>query len=145
MALLATMGAAATDCVWVLALMISHSNFVFLGRAELFITHASGVGQTLVVAGMLQKGVKQRNGLVIVASWQATSFRSTSASQDCLSQRVALIIEVGSCQKPSPIKISQPKLNPTGYCSPSAGLKFTDIPNGLAALSKVGSELPMLP
>ncbi|CAE7756955.1 FCPA, partial [Symbiodinium necroappetens] len=24
-----------------------------------------------------------------------------------------------------------------GYCSPSAGLKFTDIPNGLAALSKV--------
>ncbi|CAE7223295.1 FCPA, partial [Symbiodinium sp. CCMP2456] len=24
-----------------------------------------------------------------------------------------------------------------GYCAPSAGLKFTDIPNGLAALSKV--------
>ena len=33
----------------------------------------------------------------------------------------------------------------TGYLSPSLGLKFADVPNGLAAISKVGEPGIMSP
>jgi hypothetical protein len=42
------------------------------------------------------------------------------------------------CKKNSIIIIINPNPNPnTGYLSPSAGLKFADVPNGVAALGAV--------